>query len=390
MLFAHHVQESDEAINEHSISAQYASTTVEGAVPTTNRVRVRLHCRYAREWAFVSNSGSLHAMQCHNNDVCLGEMDREEPNKLLAAATLTLSSASYDETLSKTMVVLTFHHMVKKEHLRDLRSEAKITLEKYLKLAELFVFKVLGGITDHEMAHEHATFYARNLQTLTKINEVWKPFITNVWKMLSDFYTSHLCLKYKACDIAIVAVNMALLLCNVKSSLPPNWHEPCTYEDYSESKERFRLMSLVSGSNIGLFIMGHINGVPCSMVIDTGGNVATIRKDLAQLFKDELIWMPSFVTLQTDPGDKINIYGKLNINIMVGSAAYCHTGYVADPYILRLDFLRKYYFFLGLQKQQTAFSIFKDITIRHQKGSSPGNTECLVWKTLLGKLLIPC
>ncbi|XP_035214638.1 cyclin-Q-like [Stegodyphus dumicola] len=157
---------------------------------------------------------------------------------MLAAATLTLSCAAYDETLNKTIVVLTFHHMIKKEYLRNLRSEAKITLEKYLKLAELFVFKVLGGITCHEMAHEYGLFYAQNLQTLTEVNEVWKPFITNVWKILSDFYTSELCLNYKACDIAIVAINVALLLCKVKSSLPPNWYQEFSPDLTVETKNQ--------------------------------------------------------------------------------------------------------------------------------------------------------
>ncbi|KFM57791.1 hypothetical protein X975_26945, partial [Stegodyphus mimosarum] len=84
-------------------------------------------------------------------------------------------------------------------------------------------------------------------------------------------------------------------------------------------------ISVVSGNSNGLSISGHINGVPCNMIIDTGANVTIIRKDLAQQFKDKLIWTPSCVTLQTASDDKMGIYEKLNVNITFGSAAYHHS-----------------------------------------------------------------
>ncbi|KFM75577.1 hypothetical protein X975_20378, partial [Stegodyphus mimosarum] len=60
------------------------------------------------------------------------------------------------------------------------------------------------------------------------------------------------------------------------------------------------------------------------MIIDTGANVTIIRKDLAQKFKEKLIWTPSCVILQTASGEKIDVEGKLNVNITFGSATYHH------------------------------------------------------------------
>ncbi|GFY13558.1 retrovirus-related Pol polyprotein from transposon 17.6 [Trichonephila clavipes] len=53
-----------------------------------------------------------------------------------------------------------------------------------------------------------------------------------------------------------------------------------------------------TGEN-GIFIMGHVNELPCNMIIDTGANVSIIRNDLAQKLKDKLIWTPPRVVLQT-------------------------------------------------------------------------------------------
>ncbi|KFM71098.1 hypothetical protein X975_15361, partial [Stegodyphus mimosarum] len=101
--------------------------------------------------------------------------------------------------------------------------------------------------------------------------------------------------------------------------------------------------------------MGKINGIPCNMTIDTGANVTIIQKDLAQQLESKLIWTPPCVTHQTVSGEKINIEGKLNVNITFGSAAYHHTAYVAeitDPCILGLDFLRKYNFSLDFKNNE--------------------------------------
>ncbi|GFT99904.1 retrovirus-related Pol polyprotein from transposon 412 [Trichonephila clavipes] len=46
-----------------------------------------------------------------------------------------------------------------------------------------------------------------------------------------------------------------------------------------------------TGEN-GIFIMGHVNELPCNMMIDTGANVSIIRIDLAQKLKEKLLWTP--------------------------------------------------------------------------------------------------
>ncbi|KFM72474.1 Cyclin-related protein, partial [Stegodyphus mimosarum] len=169
---------------------------------------------------------------------------------MLAAATLTLSSASYDEDIDKTMVVLTFHHMMKKEYLLDLLGETKFNLDKYLKETELMLFRMLDGITSHKIAHEYVPFFSQNLIPLTEVSSVWQPFITTVWKIISDFYMSELCLDFKACDIAVVANHVALMVCKVKSYLPSDW-----YQDFSpgltmETKNRLsRVMINICSQN---------------------------------------------------------------------------------------------------------------------------------------------
>ncbi|KFM62548.1 hypothetical protein X975_20006, partial [Stegodyphus mimosarum] len=144
-----------------------------------------------------------------------------------------------------------------------------------------------------------------------------------------------------------------------------------------DKKPTVKCWNCVCGKSNGLSINGHIDGVPCSMIIDTGANVTIIRKDLAQKFKDKLIWTPSCVTLETASGEKIDVEGKLNVNITFGSATYHHTAYVADitdPCILGLDFLRKYNFSLDF-KNKKLLSASQDITIDQQKGSSAGNAK---------------
>ncbi|KFM74235.1 hypothetical protein X975_18466, partial [Stegodyphus mimosarum] len=142
-------------------------------------------------------------------------------------------------------------------------------------------------------------------------------------------------------------------------------------------KPTVKCWNCVCGKSNGLSINGHIHGVPCNMIIDTGANVTIIRRDLAQTFKDKLIWTPSCVTLETASGEKIDIEGKLNVNITFGSAAYHHTAYVADitdPCTLGLDFLRKHNFSLDF-KNNKLLSASEDMTINQQNGSSAGNAK---------------
>ncbi|GFV82269.1 hypothetical protein TNCV_2791671 [Trichonephila clavipes] len=110
-----------------------------------------------------------------------------------------------------------------------------------------------------------------------------------------------------------------------------------------------------TGEN-GIFIMGHVNELPCNMIIDTGANVSIIRNDLAQKLKEKLIWTPPRVVLQTVTGEKIDIHGKLKVKIKFGNTTYQHAVYVADiadPFILGLDFLKEHGFTLLQQERIT-------------------------------------
>ncbi|GFY16361.1 retrovirus-related Pol polyprotein from transposon 412 [Trichonephila clavipes] len=119
-----------------------------------------------------------------------------------------------------------------------------------------------------------------------------------------------------------------------------------------------------TGEN-GIFIMGHVNELPCNMIIDTGANVSIIRNDLAQKLKEKLIWTPPRVVLQTVTGEKIDIHGKLKVNIKFGDTTYQHAVYVADiadPFILGLDFLKEHGFTLDFNKNELR-SIHEEVTI---------------------------
>ncbi|GFV75111.1 retrovirus-related Pol polyprotein from transposon 412 [Trichonephila clavipes] len=119
-----------------------------------------------------------------------------------------------------------------------------------------------------------------------------------------------------------------------------------------------------TGEN-GIFIMGHVNELPCNMIIDTGANVSIIRNDLAHKLQEKLIWTPPRVVLQTVTGEKIDIHGKLKVKIKFGDATYQHAVYVADiadPFILGLDFLKEHGFTLDFNKNELR-SIHEEVTI---------------------------
>ncbi|GFX63475.1 retrovirus-related Pol polyprotein from transposon 17.6 [Trichonephila clavipes] len=119
-----------------------------------------------------------------------------------------------------------------------------------------------------------------------------------------------------------------------------------------------------TGEN-GIFIMGHVNELPCNMIIDTGANVSIIRNDLAQKLKEKLIWTPPRMVLQTVTGEKIDIHGKLKVKIQFGDTTYQHAVYVADiadPFILGLDFLKEHGFTLDFNKNELR-SIYEEVTI---------------------------
>ena len=87
----------------------------------------------------------------------------------------------------------------------------------------------------------------------------------------------------------------------------------------------------------------------------TGANITIIRSDLAHRLGEKLIWTPPCITLQTVTGDKINVHGKVHLNIAFGDAIYHHVAFVADisdQFILGLDFLRENTFKLDFKNNE--------------------------------------
>ncbi|GBN94765.1 hypothetical protein AVEN_67236-1 [Araneus ventricosus] len=72
-------------------------------------------------------------------------------------------------------------------------------------------------------------------------------------------------------------------------------------------------MSSRSGGKNGLFIEAFVNEIPCRVIVDTRTNVTIMRQEFSQQLDGKILWMPPCVTLQTVTGDKIPIFGKLNV-----------------------------------------------------------------------------
>ncbi|GFX03043.1 retrovirus-related Pol polyprotein from transposon 412 [Trichonephila clavipes] len=135
--------------------------------------------------------------------------------------------------------------------------------------------------------------------------------------------------------------------------------------DFGKPQFQVCQISTKSTGENGIFIMGHVNELPCNMIIDTGANVSIIRNDLAQKLKEKLIWTPPRVVLQTVTGEKIDIHGKFKVKIKFGDTTYQHAVYVADiadPFILGLDFLKEHDFTLDFNKNELR-SIHEEVTI---------------------------
>ncbi|GFX64880.1 retrovirus-related Pol polyprotein from transposon 412 [Trichonephila clavipes] len=110
--------------------------------------------------------------------------------------------------------------------------------------------------------------------------------------------------------------------------------------------------------------MGHVNELPCNMIIDTGANVSSFERSGSKI-KRETYLDPTRVVLQTVTGEKIDIHGKLKVKIKFGDATYQHAVYVADiadPFILGLDFLKEHGFTLDFNKNELR-SIHEEVTI---------------------------
>ena len=122
-------------------------------------------------------------------------------------------------------------------------------------------------------------------------------------------------------------------------------------------KPHFKIfqISSLSGGDSGHFIMGHVSEVPCRTIIFTGANATIIRSDLAHKLGKKLIWTPPCVILQTVTDDKINVHGKVYLNITLEDDIYHQVAYVADisdPFILGLEFQRENNFKLDFMNKE--------------------------------------
>ncbi|GFS89462.1 retrovirus-related Pol polyprotein from transposon 412 [Nephila pilipes] len=114
--------------------------------------------------------------------------------------------------------------------------------------------------------------------------------------------------------------------------------------------------SSISGGDNGLFVMEHVNKVPFKMIIDTGANVTILRRDMAHKLGEKLIWTPPCITFQAVTGDRMNVHGKVYLNIAIGEAIYHPMAYVADikdQFILGLDFLKENNFKLDFKNNES-------------------------------------
>ncbi|GFX94265.1 retrovirus-related Pol polyprotein from transposon 412 [Trichonephila clavipes] len=60
--------------------------------------------------------------------------------------------------------------------------------------------------------------------------------------------------------------------------------------------------------------MGHVNELPCNMIIDTGANLSIIRNDLAQKLQEKLIWTrPACATDHFNKNELRSIHEEVTI-----------------------------------------------------------------------------
>ncbi|GBM98853.1 hypothetical protein AVEN_141084-1 [Araneus ventricosus] len=91
------------------------------------------------------------------------------------------------------------------------------------------------------------------------------------------------------------------------------------------------------------------------MLVDTGATVTLLRTDLAQKLREQLIYTASNISVKTATGEKTERRGKLDASNECGSRKFQHRLYVADitdPYILGLDFLKKFNFTVDLEENE--------------------------------------
>ena len=90
-----------------------------------------------------------------------------------------------------------------------------------------------------------------------------------------------------------------------------------------------------------LTVMGHIKGIPCPMVVDTGANITIVRPDVLTKQLCNSIQATTSV-LTTATGETATVHGKLQLKVKIGGTEVPHVALVADisdKFILGLDFL---------------------------------------------------
>ncbi|GBO11903.1 hypothetical protein AVEN_227216-1, partial [Araneus ventricosus] len=123
----------------------------------------------------------------------------------------------------------------------------------------------------------------------------------------------------------------------------------------NKAPERGLKVSALCGGRNGLYFEGSICGIPCLMLVDTGGNVTLVKTDLALKLKKNFIYTALNISLKTATGEKAEIHGKLDAVIECGCRKFQHRTYVADitdPCILGLDSQQKFNFTVDLEKNE--------------------------------------
>ena len=86
-----------------------------------------------------------------------------------------------------------------------------------------------------------------------------------------------------------------------------------------------------------LTVMGHIEGVPCPMVVDTGANISIVRPDVLSKQLRNSVQATTSV-LKTATGETATVHGKLQLKVKL----VVHVALLADisdKFILGLDFV---------------------------------------------------
>ena len=82
----------------------------------------------------------------------------------------------------------------------------------------------------------------------------------------------------------------------------------------------------------GYFVPAIVAGMPLTFLVDTGSNVSILRKDLLDVWPQELFpsLTPVNIQLITATGECSPFYGKANVKFIIGSQTLSHEILFAD------------------------------------------------------------